>query len=143
MKTDIRVDLNFLDYAKFILGFSGVDSLYDVTDEAIAALHKAYPKVRFAGRINDNMRLELIVGISEDECYGFLDNRLIDNDGNIIAENDAICTTSNNEHMNFRFKVDGEDIEINLVEGGFKCNNKSGEVSEIVNEKSTDRMSLF
>ena len=40
MKANVKVDLDFLDYTKFILGFSGVDSLYEVTDEAIEALHK-------------------------------------------------------------------------------------------------------
>lgn len=140
MKITILVDSNFLDYTEFILGFGGVDTLYDITDEGIEALHKAYPSVKFVGEVNDTVKLELSVGLTEEECFGFLENRLVDNNGNILAENDVICTTNNDAHRNLHFKLNGEEIEIRLEQGGFKVNNNLKNVSNVV---GTKRMNLL
>lgn len=48
------------------------------------------------------------------------------------------------DYRNISFDLsNGNKIEIYLKEGASKVNSKSGELSEVVGEKSTKRMSLF
>ncbi|GAA0101468.1 hypothetical protein UT300012_21830 [Paraclostridium bifermentans] len=117
---EIKVEKEFLEYCKFILGFSGVDSLYEITDDKIKALHVAYPTVTKTLEIDNDIKLELTVGISEEECYGYLDNKVLDKNGNYVAINDSVCSDSIKDYTEFTFNINDRQLCVKLIEGGFR-----------------------
>lgn len=117
---NVKVDLDFLNYCEFILNFSGIDSLYRVTGKAVEALQIAYPPVEFKAKVTEGVYLELKVGITEDECYGYLDNKLVDSLGNTLVECDAICSGAEEDYTNLSFSLGDRVLKIKLISGGFK-----------------------